>query len=57
MVAIESEIKQGVETSRYDEIQIVEESLGLQESLGEISDEIETVETVHYSAQKSLYFF
>lgn len=43
--------------SRYDEIQIVEESPGLQESLGEISDEIETVESEQNSAQKSLDFF
>ena len=44
-------------SSRYDEIQIVEESPGLQESLGEISDEIETVESEQNSAQKSLDFF
>ena len=43
--------------SRYDEIQIVEQSPGLQESLGEISDEIETVESEQNSAQKSLDFF
>ena len=43
--------------SRYDEIQIVEESPGLQESLGEISGEIETVESEQNSAQKSLDFF
>ena len=41
----------------YEEIQIVEESPGLQESLSDIADEIEDDVEEKDSAQKSLDFF
>jgi len=42
---------------RYDEIQIVNQSPGLQESLAEIEEEIEETDSEPDSAQKSLDFF
>ena len=42
---------------RYDEIQIVNHSPGLQESLADIEEEIEETDSEPDSAQKSLDFF
>ena len=43
--------------AQYDEIQIIDQSPGIQESLAEISDEVESQEVKSDSTQKSLDFF